>query len=209
MTEIIRVAERCARKQIKLKIRFSDSAMFWVWKAVLLYGLVKLRWLFQISSLKTNLNEVENWTWQKRAGMWVLDRMVNQVTRMNSKGWRKKVSIRTSKDENSGESVKLVLFLDDLSEVWMNKLWKGPTFGSWSKYTSKKVSGVGCFVISVPETTWTWIFQKCAKIVGRGAVCLAYWAWGSVFGLFGVGRFCTCDWCKRGVGAWGRLLPEF
>lgn len=73
------MAERCARKQIKLKIRFSDSAMFWVWKAVLLYGLVKLRWLFQISSLKTNLIGVENWTWQKRAGMWVLGRMLKFV----------------------------------------------------------------------------------------------------------------------------------
>ena len=30
---------------------------------------------------------------------------------------KKKVSIRTSKDGNSGESVKLVLFLDDFSEV--------------------------------------------------------------------------------------------
>ena len=30
---------------------------------------------------------------------------------------KKKVSIRTSKDRNSGESVKLVLFLDDLSVV--------------------------------------------------------------------------------------------
>jgi hypothetical protein len=97
--EITRVAERCARKQTKLKIRLSDSAMFWVWKAVLLYGLVKLRWLFQISSLKTNLNEVENWTWQKRSGMWVLDRMVNQVTRMNSKGWRKKFQFGLRKTE--------------------------------------------------------------------------------------------------------------
>ena len=30
---------------------------------------------------------------------------------------KKKVSIRTSKDGNSGESVKWVLFLDDFSEV--------------------------------------------------------------------------------------------
>ena len=30
---------------------------------------------------------------------------------------KKKVSIRTSKDENSGGSVKSVLFLDDLSVV--------------------------------------------------------------------------------------------
>ena len=30
---------------------------------------------------------------------------------------KKKVSVRTLKDGNSGESVKLVLFLDDFSEV--------------------------------------------------------------------------------------------
>ena len=158
---------------------------------------------------------------------------------------KKKVSVRTLKDGNSGESFKLVLFLDDFSEVWINKLWKGPTFGSWSKYTSKNVSGVGCFVISVPETTWTWIFQKCAKMAKKhlyfmirsrlfmlrnhwwlkmvkmlkqGEVCTECWAWGSVFGLLGVGQ---CFWpIRRGsvlylwlMQAWcrgvGRLLPEF
>jgi hypothetical protein len=35
---------------------------------------------------------------------------------------KKKVSIRTSKDGNSGESVKLVLFLDDFSVVSINQL---------------------------------------------------------------------------------------
>ena len=91
--EITRVAERCARKQIKQKIPFSDSALFWVWKAVSLYGLVKLRWLFQISSLKTNLIEVENWTWQKRAGMWVLGRMNSNVEKnsINSDFERRKL----------------------------------------------------------------------------------------------------------------------
>ena len=29
--------------------------------------------------------------------------------------------------------------------------------------------------------------------VGRGSVCTECWAWGSVFGLLGVGRFCTCN----------------
>ena len=145
--------------------------------------------------------------------------------------WKKTVSIRTSKDGNSGGSVKSVLFLDDLSVVWINKLWKGPTFGSWSKYTSKNVLGVGCFVILVPETTWTWIFQKCAEMakkhlyfmirsrlfgrfvrsVGRGAVLFGLLGVGAFYYDTGsVGRFCTCcDWCKRGCRGVGRVLPEF
>ena len=36
--------------------------------------------------------------------------------------WKKTVSIRTSKHGNSGQSVKLVLFLDDFSVVSINQL---------------------------------------------------------------------------------------
>ena len=31
------------------------------------------------------------------------------------------------------------------------------------------------------------------KNAKTGEVCTECWAWGSVFGLLGVGRFCTCD----------------
>ena len=57
------------------------------------------------------------------------------------------------------------------------------------------------------------------KMLKQGEVCTECWAWGSVFGLLGVGafyydtgsmgRFCTCDWWKRGCRGVGRVLPEF
>ena len=50
----------------------------------------------------------------------------------------------------------------------------------------------------------------------QGEVCTECWAWGSVFGLLGVGafyydtgsmgRFCTCDWWKRGCRGLGAFV---